>query len=381
MMNIDLAKNSSYRDRLFQAAGWTLFLALPLAFQSSEMTLKELVLIALSIPYLLFCLTYILLFLIIKRYLIPVLYFGKKKGLFFSVVFVMLIFVIVLRPYDRLVHSGLRAGPGPEVLRRPPPPTTTTNEPSLFQKHPPKIRPIQHFDIISIYLFLTVIAGAITLSLSDRWREIENRILKAETEKANAEADKVTAELSFLKAQINPHFLFNTLNNIYSLAVMRSDKTAETVVKLSNIMRYLTEDVSKDFISLEQELKSVSNYIDLQRLRLGPKIETSFAVIGQPHGKSIPPLILMTFVENAFKYGISKSDPYPITIRVTINEESILFYSENKISDNLKNIEQSSTRVGVSNTRKRLTHLYLNRHSLEINTEDNLYKVNLVLSV
>ena len=119
-------------------------------------------------------------------------------------------------------------------------------------------------DIISIALFILVITLSFVSVLEKRWRI-------AVQDTARAEADKANAELSFLKAQINPHFLFNTLNNIYSLAVTKNENVTDAILKLSNIMRYVTDDVNKDFVSHEKEVDAISDYISLQRLRLGKK--------------------------------------------------------------------------------------------------------------
>src|SRR4029078_3784733 len=135
---------------------------------------------------------------------------------------------------------------------------------------------------------------------------------------ARAEADKANAELSFLKAQVNSHFLFNTLNNIYSLAITKNENVADAVMKLSNIMRYVTDDANEDFVSLEKELDSISNYVSLQRLRLGNKATINFIIEGDIHDKQIAPLILMPFVENTFKHGISYASASTIDIKITI---------------------------------------------------------------
>jgi len=110
---------------------------------------------------------------------------------------------------------------------------------------------------------------------------------KSIADAARAEADKANAELSFLKAQINPHFLFNTLNNIYSLAVIKSDVTADSIMKLSNIMRYVTDEATEDFVPLQDELHCLTDYIELQRLRLGKKVTLNYAIAGDPAYKKL----------------------------------------------------------------------------------------------
>ncbi|PIQ21896.1 MAG: histidine kinase, partial [Cytophagales bacterium CG18_big_fil_WC_8_21_14_2_50_42_9] len=191
------------------------------------------------------------------------------------------------------------------------------------------------------------------------------------------EADKATAELSFLKAQINPHFLFNTLNNIYSLAVMQSPNTATSIMKLSNIMRHVTDDVSEDFVSLSSEVTCIRDYIDLQKLRLSKNTQIDFSVSGNLEQKSIAPLILMTFIENVFKYGISNRHPAQINIKLKAEENLIQFSCQNQIFETSRNTER--TGIGLANTRQRLAHLYPDKHTLNISSENNLFTVTLTL--
>ena len=203
-----------------------------------------------------------------------------------------------------------------------------------------------------------------------KWRLTEQRALQAEAEKANA-------ELSFLKAQVNPHFLFNTLNNIYSLAVSKSEHTADSIMKLSNIMRYITDEAREDKVSLQQELDCMRDYIDLQRLRLGKNAQVMFTATGTLERKKIPPLLLMTFVENAFKYGISNHEPSPIVIRVEVGEKELYFETINKLYEKKTQLER--TGIGQKNALKRLQHMYPSKHTISIDTADGFYTVKLSL--
>lgn len=131
-----------------------------------------------------------------------------------------------------------------------------------------------------------------------------------------AELDKTSAELSFLKAQINPHFLFNTLNNIYTLAVIQDEHAPDSILKLSNIMRYIADDTRGDFVPLIYEISCINDYIELQKLRLCSKIRIDLKVTGNVESKDIAPLILMTFVENIFKYGTSNHEQSTVSINI-----------------------------------------------------------------
>ncbi len=230
----------------------------------------------------------------------------------------------------------------------------------------------QPVDLYTIFLISTIWALSTAIRITQQWRETEKRAIKAEADKANA-------ELSFLKAQINPHFLFNTLNNIYSLAVKQNEATAASIMKLSNIMRYVTDDVNQDFVSLQSEVECITDYIDLQRLRLNKKVFVDFSVTGNTEGKKIPPLVLMTFIENVFKYGISSHEESTITIKLFAEEKSITFFCQNKLFSTQRRVER--TGIGITNTRQRLEHVYPNRHLLNITSENGFYTVQLTIQV
>ncbi len=236
---------------------------------------------------------------------------------------------------------------------------------------PPGDHPPTRFDAVSIFLFIMILALSIAVKISALLQKTEQRVVRAE-------ADKTNAELSFLKAQINPHFLFNTLNNIYSLAITKSEHTADGIMKLSNIMRYVTDDITEDYVSLQSEIDCVSDYIDLQRLRLGKNDQIDFVVSGDQELLKIAPLILMPFVENVFKYGISKHEESPIVIKLFSGQQSIRFFCSNKIYPVNKKMDR--TGIGLSNTRQRLQHLYPGKHVLNIVTENDYYTVSLTLN-
>jgi two-component system, LytTR family, sensor kinase len=199
------------------------------------------------------------------------------------------------------------------------------------------------------------------------------------TEKKNEqiEKEKLVTELSFLKTQINPHFLFNTLNNIYSLALIKSDATAGAVLKLSSIMRYVLNETKHDWVPLEKEIEFINHFIDLQKVRLTDKMKIAFTVSGDVDGKQIAPLILIPFIENAFKYGISTKEPAEIILDLKADADKITFYVKNKIftSEHDKNGHS----IGLKNTRRRLELLYPEKHTLNVSEENRYFIVNLTL--
>jgi LytS/YehU family sensor histidine kinase len=225
-----------------------------------------------------------------------------------------------------------------------------------------------NIDMVGLFIFIIVIGLSIAISTVQKWQLTERMVVKAEAEKAHA-------ELSFLKAQINPHFLFNTLNNIYALSVTNNEHTSESIMKLSNIMRYVTDEVTEDFVLLQSEIDCINDYIDLQKLRLGKLTKLDFKLSGEIQQQKIAPLVLMTFIENIFKYGISKNKKGVIDIRLEVEDQRVIFYCRNTIFE--KSPSSKRKGIGIANTRQRLNHIYPGKHKLEINTIDDLFTVKL----
>jgi sensor histidine kinase YesM len=201
--------------------------------------------------------------------------------------------------------------------------------------------------------------------------------MKVEKRSKQIESDRMAMELSLLRSQINPHFLFNTLNSIYSLALMKSEMTAHAVMQLSDIMRYMTEDSSSEKVILSKEVDYIQHYVELQRIRLGINAPVILTVEGEFGGYFIPPLILMPFVENAFKYGISNHEQAPINIFIRVENHHLLFQVKNLIFKD--RISPVTTGLGITNTRKRLERIYSGRHTLDITENSRLFMVTLTL--
>lgn len=358
--------------------GWLICLGLPLLFISGQTGDRNALSILFSAGYLVFALTYIAIFYFHTFFLFPALYSRKQYWRYLLSVVLLFGTINYMKPFDRLFAShqplwgdghrypppqlylGLDQGP-PGMLAATPPGMTTI---------PPGEPPLTHIDIVSDFLFLLTIALSIAIETTHRWRQTEKRALYAE-------ARKTKAELSFLKAQINPHFLFNTLNNIYSLAITRSDRTAMSIMKLSNMLRYVTEETRDDYVLLESEIDCLRDYIDLQKLRLTSKTKVNFSVNGNPGIKCIAPLVLLPFLENAFKYGVSNHEASEITILLSTSEKYIHFYCSNKLFSTFQ--ELNDTGIGIANTRQRLDHLYPDKYELQISEHNGAYSISLQL--
>ncbi len=190
---------------------------------------------------------------------------------------------------------------------------------------------------------------------------------------------QLRAELDVLKSQINPHFLFNALNNLFSMALQSGDeKTAEGISKLSEMMRYVLERASEDKVSLQEEIQYISDYNYLQQLRFKEHVRVQFDYPEGPVHFQIAPMLLVPFVENAFKYGVSSKTCTTITISMTLREEAFVFEIDNQKVESRETIP--STGLGLKNVRQRLQLVYPDRHELTIAEDDHTYKARLTIS-
>lgn len=206
--------------------------------------------------------------------------------------------------------------------------------------------------------------------------------LEFEAKKKEVENEKLMAELNFLKAQINPHFLFNTLNNLYYLAYSKSDNTTEVIAKLSQMMRYMIYDTNHPKVLLSKEIDYMQSYIGLERLRLNDQIPIKFEISGNTENVWITPLIFITFLENAFKHGVSNSNPKAwVNISILLNGKECTYTVENsKTSEQMETGEKSG--IGLQNVKRRLELSYPGKHELVTTETPDKYhvKLNLTLS-
>lgn len=190
------------------------------------------------------------------------------------------------------------------------------------------------------------------------------------------ENQRLSAELAFLKSQINPHFLFNSLNSIYSLAYQRAETTPEAILKLSEIMRYMLYECNDNKVDLAKELQYLQNYIDLQKIRLGKNAYIEFNVDGKVEHQQIVPLLLIPFIENAFKHGVAGNRLTPIRLSIEVNQAGLHFYMQNKKHTNNRD---AAGGIGLNNVRRRLKLLYPGKYNLQINDAADTYTVELSL--
>ena len=227
-----------------------------------------------------------------------------------------------------------------------------------------------HIRTQTIWFFFLMVTGfslAIELTF-ELFRQILSR--------QEIEAEKNKAELALYKAQINPHFLFNTLNTLYALVLSGSDKTESAFVKFSGILRYMYSQSGSELIPAERELDYIRQYVDLQKLRLNRHTQVNLVIDMADKQVLIPPMILITFVENVFKYGTSSDTDCTVYIHICVDEDRLLLETENAV---MRRREDGNQGIGIANCRKRLELLYPGRYELRVGESDNQYKTYLTI--
>jgi len=231
--------------------------------------------------------------------------------------------------------------------------------------------------IILILVFdITPLAG-IKFLKQLRITAVQSEIIK--NDKLEAELKLREAELKLLKSQIHPHFLFNTLNNLYSLSVQKSEKTSEVIIKVADLLNYIIYDCRSEKVSLEKELEFINSYIELERLRYDENLKITVSITGDFQGRFIAPMILHSFIENSFKHGAHKTTGSPwIDICLAIDSKKLNFKVTNSKNNNT---ELSNSGIGIENTKKRLELIYPEKHLLVMNEKPDSYSILLEIQL
>ncbi len=324
---------------LFHSLVWLFFLGLPLLFFNDDISYARL------IEHILRCMLLIILFYTNTLFLIPKLLSKNRTGLYvLSLLASIVIYMVLCQLSEIIVHSFFT---GPKF---------------------------HHFFFHISRSFFTAL---IILGLSTSYK-VTMEWFDSQRQKKELETEKMASELAFLKSQINPHFLFNTLNNVYSLAFKKSDDTPDAIIKLSKLMRYMLYESNEKQVFLSREIEYLHNYIELQKLRLPKNVEIKYYVEGDIEGRLIEPMLLIPFVENAFKHGISYEDRSEINIFLKLNGggKELFFTVENSIS-NAQATDDSGSGIGLANVKRRLNLLYPGKHKLVIKDDTFEYRVSL----
>ena len=234
---------------------------------------------------------------------------------------------------------------------------------------------ISYYPVVEIVQYHIVYLAATTLlKLSKGWFEAQQHQKRI----AQLEKEKAEAELKALKTQVDPHFLFNTLNNLYSFALEGSPQVPEAILRLAGCMRYMLYDCNAGLVPLEKELDYIRNYLELQRLRLGANAQVEMKLEGSPEKIDVPPLLFIPFVENAFKHGLKGDGQGPfVKMLFRISEAIIFFNIENDTAPPDEHLPGKQGGIGLDNVKKRLKLLFPNHHELIIYEDEKVFSVTL----
>ena len=323
----------------------------------------------LRVNYLLFPSINFILFYLVAFYLLPTI--GIKQRRWVWLVFTCLLLALAFSYLKFRFNYALRQESMREMEAR-----------MSAHGRPMKVLTNQPIGIFS-YLFGSYLRLNIFNSFSIIFIAFAYRLLLSwymqEKIRKDLETQKLRAELSYLKMQVNPHFLFNALNNIYSLAVSeKGQKTSDSIMKLSELLRYVLYEKEDDQnrVSLDKEISHINSYIDLMKLRFDGKVHINFSIEGETKGKRIAPLLLFPLIENAAKHGILNDAQKPVDLEIKTSDNSLQFTIQNYKNSYLKDVQGG---IGVQNVRKRLDLLYGVSYTLDVRETEDKYFVDLHL--
>jgi len=248
---------------------------------------------------------------------------------------------------------------------------------SFFHVFPPDPESVYHFQLFFIsnlfpYLFFLACSTAFQM-INDRVR-----MDKLAKEKEN---ENLKTELAFLRSQVSPHFMFNVLNNMVSLARKQSDQLEPSLIKLSSLMRYMLYETDEEKVPLEREIEYLQSYIDLQQQRFGKKVKVTVSLeVGQGYNE-LEPMLLIPFVENAFKHGTGMIEDAQIEIVLKTENNILNFTVRNKYNEASKEVRDKTSGIGLTNVKRRLSLLYGKNHNLWLTAKDNWFLVSLQINM
>lgn len=314
----------------------------------------------------------IFIFLINRFILVPKLLF-KKKSIYYIISVVAMISVFSFGLY-LFTNNPKQIQPHQQTNRpwQPPP-----HSPNLGDRPPPPVenipggRPIPPF--ANLLVFSLLLVGFDTGLMSTF------KLAKSERKRAKLEKENAETQLAFLRNQVSPHFFMNTLNNIHSLIDHDSDEAKESIIRLSKLMRHLLYDSEIEMIPVQKEIDFIKNYVDLMKLRYSDRVKIKLSIPAKLPDKSIPPLLFTSYVENAFKHGISYQNSSFIDIKFTIDNNNLIFKVHN--SKPHQEINEEPSGIGIENSQKRLDLIYGDNYTLEIDDEKDEYHVLLSIPI
>jgi two-component system, LytTR family, sensor kinase len=307
-----------------------------------------------------------LIFYVNYLYFVPKFYFQNKRVEFFIRVFLFMVtlYFLIIFINDQLLAVPEHDHHFEDVMKK------------LNEGHEYSRPPIGLFRLINYCFSSIMIVGfAMGLGFMERHRDNEKK-------RKELEQEKLHSELVFLKNQISPHFFFNTLNNIYSLTNSDIPAAQESILKLSKLMRYMLYESEHDKTLISHEIDFMNNYIALMKLRLSPKVDLKVSFPSEFNDFSIPPLLFIPFIENAFKHGISHRESSFIDILLKIeNNNNVIFQAENSIGKSNLPSDKEHSGIGLENVQKRLSLLFPETHRLNFTQTDQCFKVELKIEL
>lgn len=239
------------------------------------------------------------------------------------------------------------------------------------------------FDSVLLFVGLYfIILVATAIKLVRRSFQIQKKNRELDNQKLETELKLKEAELKLLKAQIHPHFLFNTLNNLYGLTLEKSDDAPNLVLRLSEILDYILYRCNEKRVSLSEEINNLNNYIEIEKIRYSDKLKLNISFPANTNNLNIAPLIILPFVENAFKHGVSNFPGIAwVKIKISLNENSLIFNIENTKNPNIDKEKNYTKGIGLSNVKKRLNLMYPEKYILSINDKHETFSVNLTIEL
>jgi len=242
-----------------------------------------------------------------------------------------------------------------------------------FKEPPPTLLPREVLSIIvdSFSMILTI-GLSMAVKMTGKW-------YKTEAERQEEKKERTEAELKNLRQQLNPHFLFNTLNNIYALIAISPDKAQKSTLELSKLLRYVLYENNGNFVSLEHELNFIHNYVELMRIRLNSDVDMKINIDVTEKNKTVAPLLFITLIENAFKHGISSTQPSFIDINIHQSADKQLSCIIKNSYFPKDDSDQSGSGIGLENLRRRLEILYPHKHILLTKEEDSIFVAELII--
>jgi LytS/YehU family sensor histidine kinase len=267
--------------------------------------------------------------------------------------------------FNKILHEEKR-GENRDTFqpgRMPPPPMMHEKGPPELKGPPRGIRFI-HFSVYSIIL---VYLASISIRFIQKWQDDEKR-------HAEIERERISNELLFLKQQVNPHFLFNALNSVYSLTLSTSRSASNAILKLSSILRYMLYETENKMVDLRDEIAIISDYIDLQKLRLPENVKLNYVVKGEVENLKIAPLLLIPLIENAFKYGADNIGNSFIDIMLTVSGGKLELLVRNQVVGRTIRMEKDSG-IGIKNIKRQLDLLYPGNYFFNIDQNEGIFTV------